>query len=278
MVDYLLVVGPGRSGSDFLYRILRAHPDYAFPGIKEGGYYRSARAYRRARAEALPRGRLLCDISNNAYLDPGLLPGVRALRRQGVSILLVVLLRNHRERAVSSIRFRRSRGQPSALLGARYLERAVVRDSLSAGLLEDLFALDVDILVVDFASLVENPERLLAKLASLCGTEPFPTVTTEPVNVSTRARFVGLSAMGWLSAVALRRAGLTRLLQRLKDSPFVHRLFFQPLVPGRDEVRLSDGAVRTLDAAHRECWSVVARSSTKLDEGLFLRQAPRGSL
>ena len=39
---------------------------------------------------------------------------------------------------------------------------------------------------------------------------PFEDVPTEPVNVSTRARFVWLSTLGWLSAVALRRLGLTQ--------------------------------------------------------------------
>ena len=275
MVDYLLVVGPGRSGSDFLFRILRRHPDYAFPEIKEGMYYRSVRAYRRARAKVRPSDKLLCDIANDAYRDPKLLPGVRALQQQGVSILMMVLLRNHRERAVSSIRFRRSRGRPSALLGARHLERAVVRDRLTAGLLEDIFALDVDILTVDFSTLVEDTAKVLANLASLCGTEPFDAVATDPVNVSTRARFVWLSSVGWLSAVALRRLGLTRQLQRIKDSRSIGRVFFKPLAPGRDEVRLSDGAVRALDDTHRECWSVVTRLSVAQD-GVFVRRAPTG--
>lgn len=273
MYDYLLVVGPGRSGSDFLYGVLRRHPDYAFPEIKEAAYYRSERAYRRARGKVPSRGKLLCDISNNAYLDPRLLPGVRALRRRGVSILLVVLLRNHRDRALSSIRFRKSRGRPSTLLGARHLERAVVRDRLTRSLLEDVFALDVDILAVDFATLVEDTHRVLATLASLCGTEPFGAVATEPANVSTRARFVWLSTIGWLCAVTLRRLGLTRQLQRLKDSPSIGRVFFTALAPGRDEIRLSEGAERTLDDTHRECWSVVTRQSDKESEGIYLRRA-----
>ncbi|MDE0420677.1 MAG: hypothetical protein OXK76_07295 [Gammaproteobacteria bacterium] len=273
MVDYLLVVGPGRSGSDFLYRILRRHPDYAFPEIKEGMYYQSVRAYGRARAKVRPGGKLLCDIANDAYRDPKLLPGVRALQQQGVSMAMVVLLRNHRERAVSSIRFRRSRGRPSALLGARHLEQAVVRDRLTAGLLEDIFTLDVDILTIDFSTLVEDTQKVLANLAALCGTGPFAPVATEPVNVSTRARFVWLSTVGWLCAVALRRLGLTRQLQRIKDSRSIGRVFFKPLAPGRDEVRLSVGAVRTLDASHRECWSVVTRASVEQD-GIFVRRAP----
>ena len=272
MVDYLLVVGPGRSGSDFLFRILRAHPDYAFPEIKEGAYYRSVRAYQRGQTKVRPPGKLLCDIANDAYHDPRLLPGVRALQEQGVSILIMVLLRNHRDRALSAMRFRKSRGRPSALLGVRHLEESVVRDRLTPGMLEDIFSLDVDVLTVDFEALVGETDHFLTTLADLCGTAPLDDVPTEPVNVSTRARFVWLSTLGWLSAVALRRLGLASLLQRIKDSRLVGKLFFKPLVTGQEEIRLADRSVRILDEAHRECWSVVTGLSAKKHEGLFLRR------
>lgn len=277
MYDYLLVVGPGRSGSDFLYRILRAHPDYAFPDIKEGAYYRSVRAYERANAKVRPAGKLLCDIANDAYHDPKLTSGVRALQSQGVSILMVVLLRNHRDRAVSAIRFRKSRGRPSALLGARHLEESVVGDRLTPRMLEDIFSLDVDVVTVDFAILVEHAESILAKLASLCDTGPFDSLATDPVNVSTQARLVWLSTLGWLCAVALRRLGLTRMLQQIKDSPAIGRVFFKPLAPGGREIRLSETSTSTLDDAHRECWSVVMRVSAKEHDGLFLRRASTSS-
>lgn len=274
MYDYLLVVGPGRSGSDFLYRILRAHPDYAFPEIKEGAYYRSVRAFGRARAKVRPPGTLLCDIANDAYHDSKLTSGVRALQRQGVSILMIVLLRNHRDRALSAMRFRRSRGRPSALLGVRHLEESVVRARLTPRMLEDIFSLDVDVVTVDFATLVENTEGFLATLAHLCRTAPFDPMSAEPVNVSTQARFVWLSTLGWLAAVALRRLGLTRLLQRIKDSRRVARLFFKAPASGREEIRLTDGSVRILDDAHRECWSRVTALSAKEQDGLFVRRSP----
>ncbi len=272
MYDYLLVVGPGRSGSDFLFRVLREHPDYVFPEIKEGAYYRSLRAYRRARRKVLP-GKLLCDIANNAYHDPRLAPGIRELRQNGVTILLVILVRDHRDRAVSMIRFRKSRGRPSALLGTRHLERGTLRDRLTPATLETIFGLDVDILTVDFATLVNATPHLLARLAALCQTAPFGDVTAEPANVSVRARFIWLSTLGWLCALALRKLGLTRLLQRTKDASFVHRVFFRAPRPGIDAVRLDAGSERMLRDAHRECWSVVKHHSIQEAEGIFLRRA-----
>ena len=126
---------------------------------------------------------------------------------------------------------------------------------------------------MDFATLVDDTDRFLAKLADLCDTAPFDVVPAEPVNVSTRARFVWLSTLGWLSAVALRRLGLASLLQRIKDARLVGKLFFKPLATGQDEFRLSDHSLRILDDAHRECWSVVTGLSAKQHEGVFLRRA-----
>ena len=140
-------------------------------------------------------------------------------------------------------------------------------------MLEDIFSLDIDVLTVDFATLVDATDRFLARLADLCHTAPFDDVAAEPVNVSTRARFAWLSTLGWLSAVALRRLGLASLLQRIKDSRLVGKLFFKPLVAGQDEIRLSDHSLRILDDAHRECWSVVTGLSAQQHEGVFLRRA-----
>ena len=262
-VDYLLVVGPGRSGSDFLYRILRAHPDYAIPEIKESAYYRSVRAYQRGRTKVRPPGKLLCDIANDAYHDPKLLPGVRALQQQGVSILVMVLLRSHRDRALSAMRFRKSRGRPSALLGAQRLEESVVRDRLTPQMLEDIFRLDVDVLTVDFATLVGETDRFLAKLAALCRTAPFDDVPADAVNVSTRARFVWLSTLGWLSAVVLRGLGLNSLLQRIKDSP-VAQGYREVLLPGEREAAVARERTRDGIPVAEAIWTQITEAATKL--------------
>ena len=273
MVDYLLVVGPGRSGSDFLYRILSAHPDYDFPEIKEGAYYRSARAYRRGRNKVRQPARLLCDISNEAYRDRQLLPGIKDLQAAGVSILVVVLLRDHRDRAVSMMRYRKSRGEPAALLGARHLESATVRDRLTGETLTALFALNVDILTIGFPALVGDTARVLQALAKLCGTVDFAAVNPEPVNESVHARFMWLSSIGWVSGVVLRKLGLTRTLQRIKDQPLVQRFFFDPLASTGDNIHLAAGSTETLGKANHECWAIVRANSAAIGRGIYYRRA-----
>ena len=276
MYDYLLVLGPGRSGSDFLYRTLRAHPEYVFPRIKEGGYYRSLRAFRRALGKVRLSGRLLCDIANDAYRDARLVPGVRALQAAGHSVLLMILLRDHHDRAVSMMRFRKSRGRPSALFGTRRLEDAVVRDRLSPARVQEIFGMSTDILCVDFEGLVADPTQIAATLSSLCGTAEFAPIDSQPANVSVRARFVWLSSVGWLGAVVLRAMRLHRTLQRIKGSARIARFFFRPLPTDTpDDIRLSKTSEEKLNDAHRQCWSVIKRHADELAPGVYLRRTAR---
>lgn len=270
--DYLLVVGPGRSGSEFLYQILKNHPDFAFPEIKEGTYYRSPKAFRRAWQSLQGERKLLCDIENRAYCDPALLPGAAALGEDGFKILLVVLVRDYRERALSMMRFRKSRGQPAALFGDRHLEKAVVRDRLTAARLRNIFRIKADILTIGFPALTKETEAVLDVLASVCQTSKFEFVPQAAVNESVRARWIWFSTFGWLCGRALRQLGFKRLLQRIKDSAFVASLFFTALPEGGGGLRLSEESRKILDDSYAECQSIVESASEQMGEGIYFRK------
>lgn len=270
--DYLLVVGPGRSGSRFLLRNLRGHPDLAFGRIESEYYYRSARRFRQASRRLQGNaGKLLVDIANLGYRDSALGPGVARLRREGARILLVVLLRDHRERAVSMMRFRRSRGELSALSSVRRLETAVVRDRLTPEQLEHLFRLDADVLTIAFPTLVNRTETVMGVLASRCGISEFAAIERDVVNESVAARSLLFSSFGKSVAVALRWLRWMGLLRRLKDSKFVQGLFFASA--DSSEVRLDIASAGVLDAAHAECRSVIEANSERLAEGLYFHEA-----
>ena len=269
--DYLLVVGPGRSGSALLHENLKRHPDFCFPELKEGYYYRSPSRFDKARRHAA--GRILTDIANLAYGDRALSKGVKALQAQGWRILLLALLREHRARAVSMARFRKSRGELSALLGARKLEQAVMRDRLTPAQLSELYGLGADTLTVCFPALTQNTAAFLARLATLCGAAPFEQAQSRIVNPSTQARHPLLSAIGKLSALALRRAGRRVLLQRLKDSKRAQRLFFVPLREDAEPPAFHPDNLKTLDAAYWECRALMERETERLAEHIYFRKA-----
>ena len=269
--DYLLVVGPGRSGSALLHENLKRHPDFCFPELKEGYYYRSPSRFDKARRQAA--GRILTDIANLAYGDRTLGKGVKALQAQGWRILLLALLREHRARAVSMARFRKSRGELSALLGAQNLERAVMRDRLTPAQLSELYGLGADTLTVCFPALTQNTAAFLARLATLCGAAPFEQAQSRIVNPSTQARHPWLSAIGKLSALALRRTGCRVLLQRLKDSKRAQRLFFVPLREDAEPPAFHPDNLKTLDAAYWEGRALMERETERLEEHVYVRKA-----
>ena len=262
--DYVLVAGPGRSGSTFLYRLLNAHPAFAAPEIKEGYYYRSARRLERARRKLGRSNAILLDVANTAWADPRL-AAVTALHRRGWRVLVVILLRRHRERAVSVMAYRDSR---MAFASARRLERDALRDSLTAQALTRVHALGVDVLAVGFDTLVGDPGAVLDALARLCRTRGFAAPDPRRVNRAVRARHPALGAAARLGAAVLRGAGAWRLLQALKDEARVERLFFRP-APAAPRFSLSARTASLLDRRYNACLAALAATSTPLGDGLW---------
>ena len=254
------MVGPGRSGTDFLFGRLRQHPQIAFPEGKEGEYYRSLRRLRRAQHRCGPE-MVLADIGNHAYRDPRLPQRVRALTNAGVKVLVVVVIRDHVERAKSMMLFRASRGEPSAWLGRKILERSVIRRRLKPQHISVIYESGADVIAIDFAMLVQQTRTVLELLAARCGIDPvaLPSAHVQ-TNASVSARWMPLSALGKLAAVTLRRIGARRTLQRLKDSPDVQRLFFRDASVRPSRPDISAEHTRLLRKENKKCWEIVAQA------------------
>ncbi len=270
--DYLLVVGPGRSGSEFLYENLKRHPAVAFPEIKESYYYRSLQGFHKARRRVSGSngaGKILADIANLAYQDPLLPKGVAGLRSAGISVLIVVLLRDHCDRARSMIRYRQSRGYLSAWQGQGKLQDSVIRDRLQPEQLTRIYGLGADVLTIAFPALVNDTATTLGILTSRCGISEPDAVVHRAVNASVAARFSLLSAAGKSAAVLLRKLGFKSLLQSLKDRPALQNLFFKPLPPGAAAPTLSPAHAQALAITRRECLSVIQRHSRPLANNIY---------
>lgn len=268
--DYLLSVGPGRSGSTFIYQKLKAHPDVEFPGIKEGYLYRSLGRFERVR-KRLDERLILADISNLAYRDPLLGCGIKMIKNNGYRVLLILSIREHFDRAISMVRFKRSRGEFCALKGMNYLEEKVMNDQLMPEQLLNIFQVDVDILIVYFPVLTQKTEVFLEHLSNLCGISQFNNIEKERVNESVCARNVLLSAFGKVVAIALRKLGCVCFLQMLKDSNLMRRLFFTKM--RGDDFSLSEKNRRLLRALYFDCCSIIDDFSHQIGERIYFRKA-----
>jgi len=269
--DYLLSIGPGRSGSTFIYQKLKAHPEVEFPGIKEGYLYQSLGRFEKIRKK-LNEGLILADISNRAYQDPLLGWGIKMIRDNGYRILLILSIREHFDRAVSMVRFKRSRGEFCALWGRDYLEEKVVNDQLTPEQLLNIFQMDVDVLIVYFPMLTQKTEVFLRHLSNLCGISPFSNIIeSERVNKSVCARSILLSAFGKIVAVVLRKAGCVYFLQTLKDNDFIRKLFFRKLQKG--DFSLNGKNRDLLNDLYFGCCSIVNNFSNRIGEQIYFREA-----
>lgn len=272
--DYLLVTGPGRSGTRFLLANLETHPDLDTTRGEGAYYYRSRRRLQKAVARSgngANDRRIVVDVANLAYKDPALTRAVPRLRRDGFRILLVVLLRDHRRRAVSMMHFRRSRGQPSAWFGARRLELAVLRDRLRPAHLRRLMRLDADLMVVPFATLTDQAGSVLRALSAQCGIAKFGPARQDVVNETVEARFLPLAALGTALAVVLRRLGLREPLRRIKHAPLAKSLFFRPADKSRH--RLGSEIEELLAATYDECVALMQESSSWTENAVYVHHA-----
>ena len=271
--DYVLVVGPGRSGSTFLYRLLNGRAGFVAPSIKEGRYYRSPRRLARTQRRIGDPRAILLDVANLAWSDPAL-ARVAGLGALGHAVLVVVLLRRHRDRAVSMLDFRRSRVVPGLLLGRRRLERAVLADGLTPRALERIFGLGTDVLTIGFEALTTDTQRVLDSVARLCATPAIEAAGTGPANASVRARSAVLAGGARAVAAVLRGIGAHRLLQWLKDRPGVMRAFFRP-ARAEERARLGAAAEEELERRYEACVRTLEAAGEGLAEGLWFRPARR---
>ena len=267
-VDYLLIAGPGRCGSTYLFEGLAARGDFVAPAIKEGAYYRAPGRLRRAVAR-LPGGAVLLDGANAAWRDPRL-GAVSGLVGRDCRVLLVLLVRGHVDWARSMKAFRASRGDWRGWRGEAALERGVVGNSLSPADLTRLLGLGVDVLCVDFAALVRDPAAVLDCIAGLCGRPPGGLSPPETaVNPSVAARSRMAAAAGKCVAVALRALGWRRLLRRLKASGRLRRVFFRPL--DGPPAPLLEASERELLRRQNACRAALEAGTVEVSEGLRLK-------
>ena len=269
--DYLLVVGPGRSGSTFLHDILDSHQQFQAPSIKEGYYYRRPADVVRLCNRLGMKSTILLDVANLAYIDPMLIPGFATLHKHGVRTLLVILYRDHHDRAVSMMAYRKSRGEFSAWFGQENLEAAVVRDGLKPDMMTSIYGVDADVLTVAFPTLVKNTPLVLRIIADLCGTEVFREFPRWRLNEVLQARSMVLSAIGKLAALAMRRMKFYRTLQRLKLSPWVNSIFFKQQSAVEKYHLSAESESLLADWAHA-CRDTIERSSKRVEQGVWLKR------
>jgi hypothetical protein len=222
-------IGPGRSGTSWLYEMLDAHPGVAMArGTKETEffsreYHRGVEWYERFfDASIAARG----EISQRYVFDPAV-PG--RIARLIPDARIIVTLRAPIERMLSVYRYRRRVGTYTASFAeALRADPSLVDENRYDLLLAPYLAAfpRPNILFCLYDDLQHSPVAYLRTVLGFIGaaTDPLPESVSEVVNPAAVARSPLAASASRIVATALRKAGLLTLLKAAKRNRHVRGL------------------------------------------------------
>ncbi len=243
-VPTFLGIGPGKAGTTWLYRVLRAHPEVWMSPVKETLYF--TEEYHRGRdwylsfferAEAYPASG---EISNTYVFSE---EAPRRVRDYRADMKLVTTLRHPVDRAFSHYLWLVRNGELACpfeeALEARpdLLARGRYGEHLARWL--EVFPRD-QLLVLPFGELVEDDRAFARRVFRFIGADEdvWPEVAGERALGAARPRSRWLARATKLGARAVRRLGLPSVVQAVKESPLVD-LLWEPW--GEDRPELDPG-------------------------------------
>ena len=248
-IPTFLGIGPGKSGTTWLYQFLRAHPEVFVPVTKEtcyftDDYWRGPEWYAHFFRGAA-RYRASGEISNTYIFDPEAPARIKA---HNSNIQIISSLRNPIDRALSHYLWLLRDGETHGSFEEALEERP---DLISRG----LYSRHLDpflrcfprgqILLLVFEDLKSDSESFGRSVLTFLGVDaafvPEGAGGTVLGAMAPRNRF--LARVAKRSAVWLRSRGYPGLLTRIKDSP-VTRLLYRPLERSSYPVMLPETRVR----------------------------------
>lgn len=249
-----ICIGPGRSGTSWLYRLLREHPEITLPKVKETEFFNNNIQKGFEWYEALfdfgVTSNIRGEISNMYYADT---LALHRINDHLPNVKIIFMARRPSQLFESYLRFGLRRGlsfttdsaeigyQPlGVFMGSGFTSR-LKRLCLTPGdVMPILDAVDIanhlsvargifgtkNVHVVQYEQLRLNPKEVAANVFSFLEVAP-PTYLkdySEVVNASGIPRVKFLGVLATRVAFMLRKLGLYRLLTTLHNSSWTHAL------------------------------------------------------
>ncbi len=225
--SHFCVLGPGKAGTTWLYHLLRENEQVCVPLIKEtaffnSNYHRGVKWYLSLfdfSSEHLAFG----DISNQNYKSPVVIENCLKLFPE---TLFIYLLRDPRDRFLSAYRFELKQGRSLPIeTYALEWDLSLFDDRSIVQRLQERVPVG-QLLLVRFEDIRSRPQFVAQLIGHVLGVQllSFPTQDAKNISVYPRSRVLAKS--GRFVASQLRRLGFLRLLQRLKNSFFISRVFY----------------------------------------------------
>lgn len=235
----ILFVGPGKTGTSFIYKYLKNHPELSPSNVKETGHFFDPKGSFSKFFDLKDDIKYVYEVSNTYFKSTVVMANIASAGLADVHI--VIIRRDPVERALSHVKFivrnGNSGNDPKKLLD----QFPEVIESSRYRHFETLWKknfgpathfIDYDSDPVIFA------EALNAFLLNM-GLSKVESVP-EIVNKSMSPRSRGLAKLAKLIATTMRNVGMLGALQRVKDSVLVNRIIFSE----KNEVRVDESAFR----------------------------------
>jgi len=230
-----IVIGPGRTGTTYLYQSMLEHPDVCMPlHTKEINYfnheYQRGLAWYHSFFEHCDPGKVCGEISNTYIYDEQVPARIQQVLPD---VKLITILRNPFQRILSAYQFRLSVGEINGDISfCRAIEiyPDLVTDNYYASQLFRYFNHfpRENILVSYFDELERSPEQFLERIYRFISVdEGFLTqIADQRINAAKKLRFPVLGPLLRFYADSLRRLQLFSFLEKSKESALFRRILF----------------------------------------------------
>ena len=264
-VRLIIGIGPGKSGSTWLFTFLRSGKNICSSYVKETGYFLTANEPRLD--EYLQRFfdqrggvNTFSEVANTYIYHPLLMSRLSSL---GAEIDLIAILRDPIERAISHVHHLERNGEKFLSF-----EDAIYRrpDILSRGLYAqylsqfELMPQNMKLHIFDFKDLTENEEVFKELFAKRLNLNPADFSISEARRFKSARPRVRVIAqfVKWLAMLA-RRLGFTGLIQWVKDSWLPRVLYVESKSAGVEHLTPADSTMDFMVEYFRQSDSLVGR-------------------
>lgn len=286
-----ICIGPGRSGTSWLYRILREHPEITLPKVKETEFFNNNVQKGFKWYEALfdlgPASNIRGEISNMYYAD------ILALHRINdhlPNVKIIFMARRPSQLFESYLRFGLRRGLSFAMdsaeigyqplgvfMGSGYTSRLKKLCLTPGDVMPILDAVDVakhlsvareifgatNVHVVQYEHLRLKPKEVAANVFSFLEVAPLTYFKdySEVVNASGIPRLKFLGVLASRLAFLLRKLGLYRLLTTLHNSSWTHAVVLKKGDAALSKLTFSANVSRHLQGLDNKFDVILERST-----------------
>lgn len=240
-----IVIGPGKTGTTWLYQCLKQHPDIRMAhATKEtlffNDYYDRGFAWYEKFFEGHEGARAIGEVSNDYFFSEEAPARIRAALPD---VKLISILRNPVDRLVSNYLFRRRQvGVEGNFEQTIESFPVLVARNFYDVYLKNWFACipREQILIVLNDEIEKSPEELLARVYAFVGADPEfrPAVMRERVLAASAPRFAPLFHILRRPTRWLRRHDMHALLDWAKNSAIVTRWLTKP-IPREETFRIA---------------------------------------